>query len=96
MAQVVEHILGKDEVTSSNLVSSSKKKDTRKRVFSFFIAPSRKRSGIAARRAGRFWRPGDIRPYGVVSVGSVGAGIARSAVTAQAGAVDLGRGRVLY
>ncbi len=24
MAQVVEHILGKDEVTSSNLVSSSK------------------------------------------------------------------------
>ncbi len=26
MAQVVEHILGKDEVTSSNLVSSSKKK----------------------------------------------------------------------
>ena len=25
MAQVVEHILGKDEVTSSNLVSSSKK-----------------------------------------------------------------------
>ena len=26
MAQVVEHILGKDEVTSSNLVSSSKTK----------------------------------------------------------------------
>ena len=26
MAQVVEHILGKDEVTSSNLVSSSWKK----------------------------------------------------------------------
>ena len=26
MAQVVEHILGKDEVTSSNLVSSSGKK----------------------------------------------------------------------
>ena len=25
MAQVVEHVLGKDEVTSSNLVSSSKK-----------------------------------------------------------------------
>ena len=24
MAQVVEHVLGKDEVTSSNLVSSSK------------------------------------------------------------------------
>ena len=25
MAQVAEHVLGKDEVTSSNLVSSSKK-----------------------------------------------------------------------
>lgn len=25
MAQLVEHVLGKDEVTSSNLVSSSKK-----------------------------------------------------------------------
>lgn len=28
MAQLVEHILGKDEVTSSNLVSSSKKKSS--------------------------------------------------------------------
>ena len=26
MAQLVEHVLGKDEVTSSNLVSSSRKK----------------------------------------------------------------------
>ena len=30
MAQVVEHILGKDEVTSSNLVSSSRKTLVRK------------------------------------------------------------------
>ena len=29
MAQEVEHVLGKDEVTSSNLVSSSKKFRTR-------------------------------------------------------------------
>ncbi len=35
MAQVVEHILGKDEVTSSNLVSSSKRKSVlvRERIF---------------------------------------------------------------
>ena len=36
MAQVVEHILGKDEVGSSSLPNSSKKKDTIKnRVFLF-------------------------------------------------------------
>ena len=29
MAQVVEHVLGKDEVTSSNLVSSSRKNSLR-------------------------------------------------------------------
>ena len=36
MAQEVERILGKDEVTSSTLVSSSKKKDTMK-IVSFFL-----------------------------------------------------------
>ncbi len=33
MAQVVEHVLGKDEVTSSNLVSSSKKSRSSERDF---------------------------------------------------------------
>ena len=38
MAQVVEHILGKDEVTSSNLVSSSKTKiRSRKRADFRFV-----------------------------------------------------------
>ncbi len=37
MAQVVEHILGKDEVTSSNLVSSSKNKGTTSVVLLFFV-----------------------------------------------------------
>ena len=37
MAQLVEHILGKDEVPSSNLGSSSRK-DTRECVFSFCIS----------------------------------------------------------
>ena len=37
MAQQVEHVLGKDEVTSSNLVSSSIKVATRKHGNSFFI-----------------------------------------------------------
>ena len=36
MAQVVEHILGKDEVTSSNLVSSSRKRKTRESVSFLF------------------------------------------------------------
>ncbi len=36
MAQVVEHILGKDEVTSSNLVSSSIFKGTRNEFCGFF------------------------------------------------------------
>ena len=41
MAQVVEHILGKDEVGSSSLPNSSKKKDTIKnRVFLFVFAPA--------------------------------------------------------
>ena len=35
MAQVVEHVLGKDEVTSSNLVSSSKNKGLRNEVLYF-------------------------------------------------------------
>ena len=39
MAQVVEHVLGKDEVTSSNLVSSSKKPlYESKEVFLFCVA----------------------------------------------------------
>ena len=33
MAQVVEHVLGKDEVTSSNLVSSSKNSRSNEREF---------------------------------------------------------------
>ena len=37
MAQEVERILGKDEVTSSTLVSSSKKKDTMKIVSFLFV-----------------------------------------------------------
>ena len=36
MAQVVEHVLGKDEVTSSNLVSSSKEKPERRSRSGFF------------------------------------------------------------
>ena len=35
MAQVVEHILGKDEVTSSSLVSSSKNKALLRKCFIF-------------------------------------------------------------
>ncbi len=40
MAQVVEHFLGKEEVTSSNLVSSSRKNSLRKSqgVFSMMFA----------------------------------------------------------
>ena len=37
MAQSVEHVIGNDEVTSSNLVSSSKNKDRRKTVFIFYL-----------------------------------------------------------
>ncbi len=38
MAQVVEHVLGKDEVTGSNPVSSSKKIRSRKRAdFLFYL-----------------------------------------------------------
>ena len=36
MAQEVEHVLGKDEVTSSNLVISSKTKPPHTRRFYFF------------------------------------------------------------
>ena len=36
MAQQVEHVLGKDEVTSSNLVSSSTKKPLNTVVFLYF------------------------------------------------------------
>ena len=36
MAQLVEHILGKDEVISSNLISSSRKGDGSV-AFSFFV-----------------------------------------------------------
>ncbi len=36
MAQLVEHILGKDEVTSSTLVSSSRKTTSIERSLSFF------------------------------------------------------------
>ena len=44
MAQVVEHVLGKDEVTSSNLVSSSRKNLVRKNeVFSMKFALRRVR-----------------------------------------------------
>ena len=39
MAQVVEHILGKDEVTSSNLVSSSRKKSCSKEQDFFQLNP---------------------------------------------------------
>ena len=43
IAQQVERILGKDEVASSNLASSSKKERPLKRVvFSFFAAPDLK------------------------------------------------------
>ena len=37
MAQLAEHVLGKDEVTSSNLVSSSKKGLSFDSPFSFYI-----------------------------------------------------------
>ncbi len=37
MAQVVEHILGKDEVTSSNLVNSSKNRQISSEVCRFFF-----------------------------------------------------------
>ena len=43
MAQVVEHILGKDEVSSSNLLSSSRKETTfvyQTKVVSFQLNPS--------------------------------------------------------
>ncbi len=46
MAQEVERILGKDEVTSSTLVSSSKKNDKHLLVF-FFIQADR--LGISSR-----------------------------------------------
>ena len=36
MAQSVEHVLGKDEVTSSSLVSSSRKTAEKSAVFSMF------------------------------------------------------------
>ncbi len=39
VAQVVEHILGKDEVTSSSLVSSSKTVFQKKRCFFIFLLP---------------------------------------------------------
>ena len=35
MAQAVEHVLGKDEVTSSNLVNSSRK--LHRKLWSFFV-----------------------------------------------------------
>ena len=41
MAQQVEHVLGKDEVTSSNLVSSSKEKRTNYASFLFCPGPKR-------------------------------------------------------
>ena len=45
MAQQVEHVLGKDEVTSSNLVSSSIKRGyTIKGAPSFFTLPTSKRN----------------------------------------------------
>ena len=37
MAQSVERVLGKDEVTSSNLVISSKKTDRQSRLSVFFV-----------------------------------------------------------
>ena len=37
MAQVVEHVLGKDEVTSSNLVSSSNKKSKSNDLLFLFV-----------------------------------------------------------
>ena len=37
MAQVVEHILGKDEVTSSNLVSSSRGSSAKAEELLFFL-----------------------------------------------------------
>ena len=37
MAQSVEHVLGKDEVTSSSLVSSSRKTAEKSAVFSMFL-----------------------------------------------------------
>ena len=39
MAQSVERVLGKDEVSSSNLDSSSKKSRTKVRDFSFYLLP---------------------------------------------------------
>ena len=39
MAQVVEHVLGKDEVTSSNLVSSSKESIVVERLRCFLVFP---------------------------------------------------------
>ena len=40
MAQAVEHVLGKDEVTGSNPVISSRKKQALRLLFSFFPAPN--------------------------------------------------------
>ena len=37
MAQAVEHVLGKDEVTSSNLVNSSRMKALRSSRGAFFV-----------------------------------------------------------
>ena len=48
MAQVVEHILGKDEVTSSNLVSSSKKKHFLLGSVSFCVCVRKTQHRLAA------------------------------------------------
>ena len=46
MAQSVEHVLGKDEVTSSSLVSSSRKTAEKSAVFSIFLRTENRRKII--------------------------------------------------
>ena len=44
IAQMVEHVIGNDEVSSSNLLSSSKKSvSERKRIFSFIRNESKRK-----------------------------------------------------
>ena len=62
MAQSVEHILGKDEVTSSILVSSSKRKSTAKAVLFLLerCVPQAERDAHCVRDAG-FARDAHLR-----------------------------------
>ena len=60
MAQMVEHILGKDEVTSSNLVSSSRKKSCSKEQDFFQLNPPLRVGEILLRNVKSSLRSGEI------------------------------------